>query len=152
MWLPRNQKGPQTLGMMIIILLIISSFTIQASATLSKKLDQEQLLVPPPDYNYNGIKCGTCPCVNPCGQLPPPPPSPPPPPPPPPPPKTPSCPQQQQLPPPPPRFIYVTGVPGEIYQTEVDNWGFFSRSAECNVAKKLLLLAGYFVLGILVIW
>ncbi|CAI0451534.1 unnamed protein product [Linum tenue] len=70
------------------------------------------------------IKCGSCPCVDPCSQLPPPPPSPPPPPPPPPPlhctplsPPPPPPPPPRIVyvkPPPPPRFVYVTGDPYDV--------------------------------------
>ncbi|XP_051117328.1 leucine-rich repeat extensin-like protein 3 [Andrographis paniculata] len=91
------------------------------------------------------IKCGQCPCGDPCNQvlpdLPPPSPSPPPPPPPqlsppvgdcpppptllseimppPPPPPSPPPPKPQSPPrsPPPPRFVYVTGPPENLYPT-----------------------------------
>ncbi|CAI9259490.1 unnamed protein product [Lactuca saligna] len=88
---------------------------------------QETNLVPElPDAS---IKCGSCPCVDPCGSqptFPPPPlpsPSPPPPPPPlpsppppsPPPPATQYCPPAVVAkPPPPPRFIYVTSPPSSV--------------------------------------
>ncbi|GAY43782.1 hypothetical protein CUMW_077180 [Citrus unshiu] len=146
MGLPRKQRIHQTLSIVVLVpILLIAISSILASANISKKLDQE--LVPPPQIPDTSIKCGTCPCVNPCGQLPPPPP---PPPPPPSPPKTTYCPPQVQTPPP-PRFIYVTGEPGEIYHTDSDDWGFYS-TAQPNVAKNRLLLAACGVLGLFIIW
>ncbi|WCJ25256.1 hypothetical protein M5689_007155 [Euphorbia peplus] len=75
------------------------------------------------------IKCGSCPCVNPCAL-----PSPSPPPPPPPPPKSTYCPP---LAPPPPRFIYVTAVPGagdNLYVTNpYEHWDFYSSGALLNI-------------------
>ncbi|KAJ0042303.1 hypothetical protein Pint_18630 [Pistacia integerrima] len=125
MVLPRSERSRQRQLSLILLICLIS---------LVFPVSSQELVPPEPD---SSIKCGTCPCVNPCDQLPPPPP---------PPPKTTYCPP---LAPPPPRFIYVTGMPGQIYQTAADTWGFYSR-AECNVAKILLVVAGYGVLGLLI--
>lgn len=124
------------------------------------------------------MKCGECPCVNPCiHQLP----SPPPPPPPPPPATTTQyCPPQAPPPPrfiyftsptdrnsspppsftyvtglpnptqipPPPRFYYVTAPPGNSYLTHPYNWEIYSI-ATLNFPDFLLLLVGC---GLLVIF
>ncbi|OIW02673.1 hypothetical protein TanjilG_29449 [Lupinus angustifolius] len=127
----------------LLFLFCISLSSIVEATTSSSKLDTE-------------IKCGSCPCGNPCDeQLPPPPPPPPqnpppqpqplpeisspencdlpppllslPPPPPPPPPSRPP-----PTPPPPPRFIYITGVPADAYNYD---------SAAQNRVVGLLVLA-----------
>ncbi|XP_030530455.1 uncharacterized proline-rich protein-like [Rhodamnia argentea] len=94
----------------------------------------------------SGIKCSTCTCSDPCGQqqsLPPPPPPPPRPPPPP-------------LPPPPPRFIYVTGMPGNLYSSDTnDDWHYYYSGASRNrVAgyNELVLLVGFGILGAVATW
>ncbi|KAJ4706944.1 putative Nutrient reservoir [Melia azedarach] len=155
MKLPRKQRNPppQTI---IVLSLLVSLRAISVSATVSKKLDQEG----EPQIPDTSIKCGTCPCENPCGQLPPPPPCAnpcgqlPPPPPPPPPPATPPPPETTcctPQTPPPPRLICVTCEPGELYHPYADDWGFYS-TAERNAAQKWLLLAGCCLLGLLIIW
>lgn len=105
-----------------------------------------------------GIKCGSCPCVNPCSQVAPPQPPPPPPPPqtlcgtplaPPPPPQT---LYGTPLAPPPPRFIYVTSVPGSLSETDpYDHWKFYSGARQ-NAVSWLLLLVGLGIPELLVIW
>ncbi|XP_012089935.2 leucine-rich repeat extensin-like protein 6 [Jatropha curcas] len=107
----------------------------------------------PPELNTGEIKCGSCPCVNPCA-LPPPPPTPPPPPPPPPP-KTIYCPPLQ-LPPPPPRFVYVTAVPGNnlyVIDPYRNNWDYYSNANKQNSLTMLLLLllTGFGVLNFIII-
>ncbi|XP_011097218.1 amyloid beta A4 precursor protein-binding family B member 1-interacting protein-like [Sesamum indicum] len=90
------------------------SVLINASASFTTKVDE----VPDPS-----IKCGECPCVNPCSQQLPPPPLPPPAlPPPPPPPALPPPPPEQYCSPPPPRFVYTAGTsppppPRWVYMT-----------------------------------
>lgn len=113
--------------LLMALLLFFILFAVPSCAIVTNNLDQA--LVPQePD---TGIKCESCPCVNPCALLPPPPP---------PPPKSSYCPP---LPPPPPRFIYVTGVPGNFYVTDsYDNWNFYSAATQ-NAVAKLLLLAGF---------
>lgn len=116
---------------------------ISASATFSSKVDH----VP----HEPSIKCGECPCVNPCSQQPvalpsPPPPPPPaypaqyctPPPPPPPPPKL-------VYAPPPPRFIYVTGGPGNLYPTD-DPFNLLIYSNAPN-QYSLLKLGAFLLVG-----
>ncbi|KAK7321507.1 hypothetical protein VNO77_32229 [Canavalia gladiata] len=139
-------RSPQKLTIVLLLFSITFSSTVEAT-TSSHKLDQSLV----------EIKCGSCPCGNPCSeQLPPPPPpsSPPPlllpdisspqscdpsppPPPPPPPPRPPSRPPPT---PPPPRFIYVTGVPGDAYAN------YYSGAP--NRAVRLLILAGLGALSI----
>ncbi|KAL1211490.1 hypothetical protein V5N11_023503 [Cardamine amara subsp. amara] len=42
--------------------------------------------------------------------------------------------------PPPPKYMYVTGVPGELYRTEPDDqWGYYSN-ANRNWVKPLLVI------------
>ncbi|XP_050228865.1 uncharacterized protein LOC126678041 [Mercurialis annua] len=89
------------------------------------------------------IKCGSCPCVNPCAQLPPPPPPPPP--------KTTYC---SPVAPPPPRFIYVTGVPGNgnLYVTD-ENWNYFSGASTRYSVTVWLVGFGFAILHlIMIIW
>lgn len=78
-------------------------------------------------------------CVNSCAQSPPllPPP----------PPKTGYC-RRSYSAPPPPKYMYVTGVPGELYRTEPDDqWGYYS-SANQNSVKCLLIIV---IVGFVVI-
>ncbi|XP_062152064.1 uncharacterized protein LOC133860490 [Alnus glutinosa] len=142
---PTHCWSPHKLLMLHLFLFI--SFSSPTSATLSEKLDQTSV----PQEADTEIKCGTCPCVNPCAQqLPPPPP---PPPPPPAAPKNPSTPYCTPLaPPPPPRFIYVTGVPGDLYVTDpaYNTWVYYSGVGR-NVIVGFLLLVGCGVLELMVI-
>ncbi|KAJ4848315.1 hypothetical protein Tsubulata_003703 [Turnera subulata] len=119
------------------MLLLFMLCMVASGASTTEKIDQEQLV---PDA---GIKCGSCPCVNPCAQLVPPPPPPPPPPSPPPPKSTTYCPP---LAPPPPRFVYVTGEPGTVYETDPYDW--FYNSAGQNFVHWLLILVGMVILNI----
>lgn len=142
--------SPQKLLMMLLFLLI--SFSFPSSATVSQKLDQTPL----PQEADTEVKCGSCPCSNPCVQQPPPPPPPPPQPPTPKNPSTPYCPPEDPfspLAPPPPRFSYVTSVPGgNLYNTDpLNTWVFYS-SADRNMIVGLLLLLGFGVLELIVIW
>ncbi|KAI4321262.1 hypothetical protein MLD38_034661 [Melastoma candidum] len=96
-----------------------------------------ELEEPPPIHAE--VKCGTCPCVKPCGGqtvIPAPPPPPPPP------------PRMiyyiPSVPPPPPRFVYVTSIPGNLYTTDTGNWNYYYSGVERgNVeVSKVLLLVG----------
>ncbi|KAL3735632.1 hypothetical protein ACJRO7_024714 [Eucalyptus globulus] len=109
----------------------------------------------------SGIKCSTCTCSGPCGQqlsLPPTPP-PPSPPPLPPPPMTAYCSPLPvpPPPPPPPRFIYVTGVPGDVYSSNTnDDWHYYysgaSRDHVAGCNKGLVLLIGFGIWGVVATW
>ncbi|XWS75556.1 hypothetical protein CRYUN_Cryun01aG0100400 [Craigia yunnanensis] len=141
-----HKKNPQSL--LIVFLFFSISFPIPINAS-TKKLE-EIVPVVVPQAPTTEIKCGTCPCVNPCGQQSLPPPLPPPPPPPLPPPSFTYC-NTLPMPPPPPRFYYVTGVPGQLYTADPDDrWTFFSNAGR-NVAGILFLLFGYGLLGLLTI-
>ncbi|GAV73126.1 hypothetical protein CFOL_v3_16613 [Cephalotus follicularis] len=133
---PTHRWSIQTL-LMMFHLFILSLKPIITCATFTSKLDQT--LVPQePD---TGIKCGTSPCADPYPHLPCPPP---------PPPKNAYC-APCTLPPPPPRFIYVTGVPGNLYpSTDTNEWTFYS-SARRNVETWLMFFVGYGVLGLFAI-
>lgn len=56
----------------------------------------------------------------------------------PPPPKKVYC-RRSSSPPPPSKYMYITGVPGELYRTEPDQWGYYS-SANKNTIKSLLVI------------
>ncbi|KAK7305722.1 hypothetical protein VNO77_43632 [Canavalia gladiata] len=148
---PTQSWRPQKPTIVLFLLCISFSYSVEEAITSSKKLDQP-VVAPPTDTE---IKCGSCPCGNSCGeQLPPPPsPSPPPPPPPslpppsPPPPSPPhpkysSCPQNCNPllplpPPPPPRFIYVP-MPGDVPKPYT--WVYYYSGAESRAV-------GWFVLA-----
>ncbi|GKV47110.1 hypothetical protein SLEP1_g54035 [Rubroshorea leprosula] len=142
----RLLHGQITLLLSILVLFI--SFPNPINAAFPKKLDE---IIAVPQVPDTEMKCGECPCVNPCSQQ-----SKPPPPPPPPPPKSIYC---NPLAPPPPRFVYVTGVPGQgqgqgqgqPYRTDGDEWRFYS-AAERNLVMRLWSLLGYGVLGLLMTW
>ncbi|XVF20642.1 hypothetical protein REPUB_Repub12eG0018800 [Reevesia pubescens] len=144
-----HQKNSQSL--LIIFLILSISFPIIPINASTKKLEEIVPIVVP-QAPTTEIKCGTCPCVNPCGQQSLSPPQPPPPPPPPPPRFTYCNPlPMPPPPPPPPRFYYVTGVPGQLYTADPDDrWTFFSSSGR-NVVGILLLLFGYGLLGLFTI-
>ncbi|KAH0983565.1 hypothetical protein GBA52_010742 [Prunus armeniaca] len=135
--------------LVFIMLLIWSSNSVMTTSDHENQNDHhQQTLVSQKKEVDTGIKCGSCPCVNPCEQqqvLPPPPPPPPSPPPPPPPPKAPTtttqdCPPNPYVPPPPPRFVYVTGLPGDVYQYETDAYAYYSPAPRHLYNLGLLLL------------
>ncbi|KAK8661398.1 hypothetical protein V6N13_091003 [Hibiscus sabdariffa] len=132
-----HQKNTQSVVIILPIITVIFSIPIDASNKILEEI--EPVAVPQP--STTGIKCGACPCVNPCSQQSlPPPPSPPPP--------FPRFIYGNQLPtPPPPRFYYVTGVPGQLYPVDPDDrWTFFSY-AEQNLVDVSLLLFCHALLG-----
>ncbi|GMN28581.1 hypothetical protein TIFTF001_002088 [Ficus carica] len=119
------------LFLLTFFIAVSSSENSTTTSTISDAEKVEQKLVVSHDAKeadeYNtGIKCGTCPCVNPCGQQ-----LPPPPPPPPPPPKTPYC-TPVVMPPPPPRFVYVTSLPEQPYQANI-----FPSTASAAVQRSI---------------
>ncbi|XP_022854252.1 wiskott-Aldrich syndrome protein family member 2-like [Olea europaea var. sylvestris] len=141
------------------IFLMILIFHFSATATFSSKVDDDPLVAPAvakvPEVS---IKCGECPCGNPCNQqlpsLSPPPPPPPPknqycatPP-------TPPPPRfiyvTGQMPPPPSRFIYTTGPPGNLYRTDPFNLQIYSSAAHNNVLVGLLLFVACGIMEFLV--
>ncbi|KAE8021999.1 hypothetical protein FH972_007840 [Carpinus fangiana] len=146
---PTHCWSPHTLILILHLFLFISAIT---ATNLPEKLDQTSVPLPQEAADTE-IKCGTCPCVNPCAQqLPPPPPPPPPP----------AAPKFNPATtyctpaaPPPPRFIYVTGVPaaGDLYVADPYNtWVYYSGAGRPNVIVGLwLLLVGCGVLEMMVI-
>ncbi|KAL5126838.1 hypothetical protein HKD37_14G039374 [Glycine soja] len=152
---------PQKLTIVLLLFCITISSPVEAN-TFSSKLDQSLVSQP----THTEIKCGSCPCGNPCDEQllspPPPPPASPPPlflpeissptppescddssplPPPPPPSRPPPPPPSRPPPtPPPPRFIYVTGVPGDGYA--------YYYSAAQNRVVGLLVFAGLGALSV----
>ncbi|KEH28250.1 hypothetical protein MtrunA17_Chr5g0435061 [Medicago truncatula] len=144
------------------IFTIVLLFFITINAYSSSKLDQLSLASKPLDVE---IKCGSCPCGNPCDeQLSPPQPPPTPPPeslplpeysspinsnPPPSPPQQPSSPppppprSRPPPTPPPPRFIYVSGEPTDVY---------YYYSAAQNRAVGFMVLACLGAMSITIIF
>ncbi|PON81387.1 hypothetical protein TorRG33x02_228120 [Trema orientale] len=136
---PPQRWSPQRVSLVLLLLLFFSfvSSSNTESPTITTSDDDEY---------HTGIKCGSCPCVNPCGQQLPPPPPPPPP-------KTPYC-SPVTLPPPPPRFVYVTSLPEQPYQANIipnNNWQYFYSSAgRINLElRTLLLFVGFCALQLL---
>ncbi|KAI4299575.1 hypothetical protein L6164_033020 [Bauhinia variegata] len=137
--------------MLLLLFFCIISFSFPVVAKSSEKLEQPVVTQPPMNTE---VKCGSCPCGYPCGQQldPPSPPPPPPPsirdsencsPPPPPPPPTPTLSPPPLPTPSPPRFIYVTGEPGIVSQTNPNpyNWGDYHSAAQKRDVGLLLLAA-----------
>lgn len=139
-------------------LIILISIFVPLSASVSHEKVDEAMV-------QTSVKCGECPCVNPCSQLQVPPPPPPPPPPTPQstqycPPQTPppprfyyfsGPPELSQSTPPPPRFTYVIGGPREKkYPVDPFNLEIYNRATcDCNVLLGLLLPIIYGLLQIL---
>ncbi|CAA7032787.1 unnamed protein product [Microthlaspi erraticum] len=71
-------------------------------------------------------------CVNSCAQPPPlPPPSP----------RKPLYCSRSSSPPPPAKFMYDTGVPGELYRTEpIDQWGYYSSANRISVKYLVVMI------------
>ncbi|KAL7090218.1 hypothetical protein ACP275_12G026600 [Erythranthe tilingii] len=95
----------------ILLTVLVVQLSVSVVTTFSTEVDRE--IFPEPI----SIKCGECPCANPCSHQSPPPPenpgrycSPPPP--------SPVYVAAEITPPPPPRFNYVTGAPGNLYPTD----------------------------------
>lgn len=111
----------------------LSSFCEASTTTTTTTNDDDDNKLEQKLKEEVGIKCGSCPCVNPCA-----------PPPPPPPPK--NC-NPSPLPPPPPRFIYVTGIPG-VYQTDQNGWDYYfsggGRNVDVAAAGSRMLLVGIY--------
>ncbi|KAK6146087.1 hypothetical protein DH2020_019956 [Rehmannia glutinosa] len=120
----------------ILLMVLVFKFSVLITASAS--------------FSDLSIKCGECPCLNPCSQQQPPPLSPPPPSPPPPPPPVQYCnPPPPRFvymaaisPPPPPRFVYVTGAPGNLYPTDDP----FNLQIYSNASHDSLRILGAFVL------
>ncbi|XAR72258.1 hypothetical protein NMG60_11018839 [Bertholletia excelsa] len=122
----------------ILVLCVITAIATPITGLVSRKLD-ESTVTGTPDPS---MKCGSCPCNNPCAQSSPPPPPPALPPPPPPPPK---MPPTQYCPPPPcppSSYIYITGPPGNLYPIDT----YFSGSSRI-VAVGLPVLIGFGLAG-----
>ncbi|EXC20660.1 hypothetical protein L484_027219 [Morus notabilis] len=152
MSLPQS-RIPKTIVFLLLFLLTLiipfsysQNFPSTTTPTSDAEKVEQKLVVPHHDVKeYNtGIKCGSCPCVNPCVQLPPPPP----------PPKTPYC-SPVVMPPPPPRFVYVTSLPEQPYQANTipsNNWQYFYSSAarKTMLYLHLLVFSGFLFLQLLV--
>lgn len=136
-------QGNRILDHMKFIFLLLT--LVPTSAIRNEKFD-ESTVQPMPEAS---IKCGECPCVNPCTQQQPPPPPPPQ--------ITQYCPPQvpppprfyyfsgppelTQITPPPPRFTYVIGGPQDsLYPTDPFNLQIYNRATrDCGVTLGLLL-------------
>lgn len=97
--------------LILVLFLVLHYRTHQASSDLPMEHSKITSLPPVQDS-----------CVISCAQQPPPPP-----------PKTVYC-SRASSPPPPAKFMYVTGVPGELYRTEpVDQLGYYSSANRISV-------------------
>lgn len=151
---PPQRWSPQAFVLLLLLLFFLVGSSSETESPTSpstsdhvQKLEKRVLVEPDHDDKYHtGIKCGSCPCVNPCvQQLPPPPPPPPP--------KTQYC-SPNVLPPPPPRFVYVTSLPEQPYQANIipnNNWQYYySAARRINLELRILLLSvGFCVLQLL---
>ncbi|KAE8702197.1 Detected protein of unknown function [Hibiscus syriacus] len=146
----------------IVIIFPLLSTLFDVPINASAKILEETTPAVVPQAPTTEIKCGACPCVNPCSQQSLPPPPLPPPPPPRftyysslPPPSPPMFTYYNSLPPPPPsppRFFYVTDVPGPLYTEDPnDRWFFFSGAGRNFVVVSLLLI-GYGLWGLTIVY
>lgn len=120
----------------VIGILIFLAIAAPINGLNTRKLDDTTVPVPPDAE----MKCGSCPCNNPCGQ------SPPPPPPPPPPPKKPPTPSLN-CPPPPSQYIYISGPPGNLYPVDP----YFTNTGR-SLGVALPLLVGCALVGLFAYW
>lgn len=124
---------PRLYTKMVYLLLLTSISYNSTTALETTQQDQDKKV-------EAVIKCGSCPCVNPCSQSQPPPPPPPP--------KVQCSPAAANHPPPPPRFVYVTSVPEQPWQANIipnnNNWQYFYGAAETTAKNTHLLFSSVF--------
>ncbi|XP_052196113.1 leucine-rich repeat extensin-like protein 1 [Diospyros lotus] len=132
------QSGSDRQILLTMLILFAGLATVPANAASPvKKIDEPNA----------GVKCGACPCVNPCNQQQPPPPPP-------------SFPSSQYcaptppmaMTPPPPRFVYFTDPRGYLYQRDPFDLPIYS-SADWNLASPPVLVGfGFLQLLLAALW
>ncbi|KAI3744399.1 hypothetical protein L1987_57479 [Smallanthus sonchifolius] len=138
---------PTASRLVFLVTLVAAAAPIKG---MNRRLDNTTKV--PYDSPDDQIKCGGCPCNNPCYTT-----SPPPPPPSPPPPKIPTPTPVLNCPPPPtgsggsglasPGYIYITGPPGDLYPVNP----YFSGSHRNFWAAPPLLVV-FVILGMLIVY
>ncbi|KAI3733856.1 hypothetical protein L6452_13314 [Arctium lappa] len=124
-----------------ILLLILAAVVVAPIKAMNpRKLDQTTSIGGSTDDQQ--IKCGGCPCNNPCNTNPPPPPPSPPPPP-----KKPSPTPGFNCPPPPSSYIYINGPPGNLYPVDP-----YASSADRRVWVTPSLVVAIRVVGMVSFW